>query len=159
MQQLEQILSLADEKKIGEALDKLHFRKASKYSHFEFPLLDILDAKKIGGTDSYEDTFADKRFFAEVFEEVEGYAPYTFIVVTTLAVFRHLDNFEFPEHVDVYTNAPINPHYEQGMAKIKRCQACHKKFSYGNLSQLNDKLFCSTCFSKQFQTIRPRKRY
>ncbi len=158
LEQLEELLSLADSDKITAALKKLHFRQAGKYTHLEFPLLDILDAEKIGGTDSYEDVFTDKSYFAEMFQGVEGYLPYTFIVVTTLAIFRHLENLEFPERVDIYTNAPVNPRFEQEMAQITHCHGCKRTFPYGYLTHLNDNLLCKACFSKTFEKNRPLKR-
>ena len=105
-EKLEKILALKDLNGIKEEMLKLGYRHANKKDGFEFDVLDIIDQEKSYTTDNYEDVFDDHSYFAEVYENISGYEGYTFIVVAQLAIYRDKNNFDFPEHIDLYTNAP-----------------------------------------------------
>lgn len=103
---LENILKLKNLKKIKEEIINLGYRCANKKDGFEYDVLEIIEQEKSYTTDTYEDVFDDHSYFAEVYENIKGYEAYTFIVVAQLAIYRDKNNFDFPEHIDLYTNAP-----------------------------------------------------
>ena len=150
IEQLDKIISTMDLDKIKLGIEQHGYRCASKHGKLEFNLMDILSEERTTATDDYEDTFDDHSYFAEVFENVKGYEPYTFIVVTQLAIFRDRNNAEFPERVDVYTDAPINEEYEKAMEEIKKCKRCGKKFKAYELWEMNQNHYCKPCFQTEF---------
>lgn len=157
IEQLNGVIALMDLRKIKAALEQFGYRCASKYGKLEFDLMKILDEERTTATDDYEDTFDDHSYFAEVFENVKGYEPYTFIVVTQLAIYRDRNNAEFPEHVDIYTDAPINEEYEKAMEEVKKCKHCGKKFKAYELWELNGNHYCLPCFQAEFSKKVRRK--
>lgn len=157
IEQLNEIISTMDLEKIKAGIEQFGYRCASKYGKLEFDLMKILDEERTTATDDYEDTFDDHSYFAEVFENVKGYEPYTFIVVTQLAIYRDRDNAEFPEHVDIYTDAPINESYEKAMEEVKKCKRCGKKFKAYELWELNGNNYCKSCFQAEFSKKVRRK--
>ena len=150
IEQLNTILKTINPDEIKQSIIMQGYRCASELRKMEFSLMDILDGEEQGETDFYEDVFADSGYFAEIFTRVAGYERYVFIVVTKIAIYRHLNNFQFPERVDIYTDAPKNPVYEQEMQKIKTCACCKRDFPYGKMAELNGELFCADCFDKKF---------
>lgn len=150
IEQLNEIISTMDLEKIKAGIERFGYRCASKHGKFEFNILKIISSERTTATDDYEDTFDDHSYFAEVFENVKGYEPYTFIVVTQLAIHRHLKNMEFPEHVDIYTDAPINEEYEKSMEEVKKCKRCGKKFKGYELWEMNGEHYCMPCFQEVF---------
>lgn len=158
IEQLTQIISTMDLEKIKAGIEQHGYRCASKHGKLEFDLMKILEQEHTAATDNYEDTFDDHSYFAEVFENVKDYESYTFIVVTQLAIFRNKDNAEFPEHVDIYTDAPINETYEKAMEETKKCKHCGKKFKAYELWEMNGRHYCKPClqtkFSKSVRKIR-----
>ena len=118
IEQLNEIISTMDLEKIRNGIESFGYRCASKHGKLEFDLMKILDQERATATDDYEDVFEDCRYFAEVFENVKDYEPYTFIVVTQLAIYRNRNNMEFPSCVDIYTDAPINEEYEKSMEEV-----------------------------------------
>lgn len=157
IEQLNEIISTMNLTRIRNNLESLGYRCASKYGKLEFDLMKILDGERTTATDDYEDTFDDHSYFAEVFENVKGCEPYTFIVVTQLAIYRDRDNAEFPEHVDIYTDAPINEAYEKAMEEVKKCKRCGKKFKAYELWELNGNHYCMSCFHAEFSKKVRRK--
>lgn len=157
IQQLNGVVSLMDMEKIKNALEFFGYRCASKHGKLEFDLMKILEQERTTATDDYEDTFDDRRYFAEVFENVKGYEPYTFIVVTQLTIYRNRNNEEFPEHVDIYTDAPINEEYEKAMEEVKKCKRCGKKFKAYELWEMNGNHYCKPCFQAEFSKKLRRK--
>lgn len=150
IEQLDKIISTMDLDKIKAGIEQHGYRFASKHGKLEFDLMKILSENRITATDDYEDTFDDRRYFAEVYENVKGYEPYTFIVVTQLAIYRDRNNAEFPEHVDIYTDAPINEEYEKAMEEVKKCKRCRKKFKGYELWEMNGNHYCKPCFQAEF---------
>ena len=150
IEQLNEIISTMDLEKIKASIEQFGYRCASKYGKMEFDLMEIIEHERITATDDYEDTFDDHRYFAEVFENVKGYEPYTFIIVTQLAIYRDKNNAEFPEHVDIYTDAPVNEEYEKSMQEIKKCKHCGKKFKGYELWEMNENYYCKSCFHDEF---------
>ena len=150
IEQLNQIISTMDLEKIRNGIESFGYRCASKHGKLEFDLMKILDQERATATDDYEDVFEDCRYFAEVFENVKDYEPYTFIVVTQLAIYRNRNNMEFPSYVDIYTDAPINEEYEKSMEEVKKCQRCGKKFKTYALCEMNGKRYCTPCFQEVF---------
>lgn len=157
IEQLNEIISTMDLEKIKAGIEQHGFRRASKHGKLEFDLMKILEQERTTATDDYEDTLDDHSYFAEVFENVKGYEPYTFIVVTQLAIYRDRDNAEFPEHVDIYTDAPINEEYEKAMEEVKKCKRCGKKFKAYELWEMNGKHYCQPCFQAEFSKKVRRK--
>lgn len=157
IEQLNKIISTMNLTRIRNNLEHLGYRCASKYGKLEFDLMKILEQERTTATDDYEDTFEDRSYFAEVFENVKGYEPYTFIVVTQLAIYRDRDNAEFPEYVDIYTDAPINEEYEKAMEEIKKCKRCRKKFKAYALWEMNGHHYCQPCFQAEFSKKVRRK--
>lgn len=156
IEQLDEIISTMDLEKIKAGIEQHGFRCASKHGKMEFDLMKIIDDERTTATDDYEDTFDDHGYFAEVFENVKGYEPYTFIVVTRYAI--HVDrNLEFPDHVDVYTDAPINEEYEKRMEEVKKCKRCGKVFKAYELWEINGKQYCKPCFHAEFSKKATRK--
>ena len=139
-----------DLEKIKTGIEQRGYRCASKHGKLEFDLMKILEQERTTATDNYEDTFEDRSYFAEVFENVKGYEPYAFIVVTRLVIYRDRNNAEFPEHVDIYTDAPINEAYEKAMEEIKKCKHCGKKFKAYELWEMNGKHYCKPCLQAEF---------
>lgn len=150
IEQLDKIISTMDLDKIKAGIEQHGYRCASKHGKLEFDLMKILSENRITATDDYEDTFDDRRYFAEVYENVKGYEPYTFILVTQLAIYRDRNNAEFPEHVDIYTDAPVNEEYEKAMEEVKKCKRCGKKFKGYELWEMNGKHYCQPCFHAEF---------
>ena len=150
IEQLNGVIALMDLEKIGAALEHFGYRCGSKHGKLEFDLMKIIDEERTTATDDYEDTFDDRSYFAEVYENVKGYEPYTFIVVTQLAIYRDRDNMEFPEHVDIYTDAPVNEEYEKAMEEVKKCARCGKQFKAYELWEQNGKSYCQPCFHEEF---------
>ena len=157
IEQLNDIIALMDLEKIKTALEKYGYRHASKHDKLEFDLMKIIEKERTTATNDFEDTFDDHSYFAEVFEGVEGYEQYTFIVVTRLAIFRNKNNQEFPDHVDLYTTAPINEEYEKAMEEIKKCKYCGKKFHTYDIYSMNGKAYCKPCFQEVFSKNVRRK--
>ena len=157
IEQLNEIISTMNLTRIRNNLEQFGYRCASKYGKLEFDLMKILDEERTTATDDYEDTFDDHSYFAEVFENVKGYEPYTFIVITQLAIYRDRNNAEFPEHVDIYTDAPINEAYEKAMEEVKKCKRCGKKFKAYELWELNGNHYCMSCFHAEFSKKVRRK--
>jgi len=157
IEQLNEVVSLMDIEKIKTAMETFGYRCASKHGKLEFDLMTILEQERTTATDDYEDTFDDRSYFAEVFENVKGYEQYTFIVVTQLAIYRNRNNASFPEHVDIYTDAPINEAYEKAMEEIKKCKRCGKKFKAYELWEFNGTPYCKPCFQVEFSKKITRK--
>lgn len=151
IEQLNGVIALMDLEKIKAALSQFGYRCASKHGKFEFDLMKIIDAERTAATSDFEDTFDNHSYFAEVYESVKGYEPYTFIVVTQLRIYRDRNNFEYPSHVDIYTDAPINEEYEKAMEEIKKCNMCKKKFKTYDIYSLDGKDYCKPCFQKVFE--------
>ena len=150
IEQLNEIIGLMDLEKIKNALEEYGYRCASKHGKLEFDLMKIIAEERTTATDDYEDTFDDHRYFAEVFENIKDYESYTFIVVTQLAIYRDKNNMEFPEHVDIYADYPINEEYEQAMEKLNNCKRCGKKFKVYELWEMNNSYYCKPCFQAEF---------
>ena len=151
IERLNEIISLMDLEKIKTEIEKAGYRCASKHGKFEFDLIEIIKNERTTATDDYEDTFDDYSYFAEVYDGIKGYEEYTFIAVTQLQIYRDRNNFEFPSHIDLYTNVPINEEYEKSMEKIKKCKDCGKKFKTYDIHSLNGKEYCKDCFHKNLQ--------
>lgn len=105
----------------------------------------IIEQERTTATDDYEDTFDDHSYWAEVFENVKDCGGYDFIVVTQLNM-----KMNFPEHVDIYTNAPINEEFEKALEAIKKCKCCGKKFKAYELWEMDGNTYCAACFQKTF---------
>ena len=157
IEQLNKIISTMNLTRIRNNLEHFGYRCASKHGKLEFDLMKILEQERTTATDDYEDTFEDRSYFAEVFENVKGYEPYTFIVVTQLAIYRDRNNAEFPEQVDIYTDAPINEEYEKAMEEVKKCKRCGKKFKVYELWEMNGNHYCKPCFQEVFSKKVRRK--
>lgn len=150
MERLNEIISTMDLEKIKEGIERHGYRCASKYGKLEFDLMKIIEQERTTATDDYEDVFNDQSYFAEVFENVKDCGGYDFIVVTQLAIYRDRDNMEFPEHVDIYTNAPINETYEKALEEVKKCKRCGKKFKAYGLWEWNGNHYCKPCLQVEF---------
>lgn len=145
IEQLNEIISTMNLTRIKNNLESLGYRCASKHGKFEFDLMKILEQERTTATDDYEDTFDDHSYFAEVFENVKAFGGYDFIVVTQLNT-----KIDFPEHVDIYTNAPINEEYEKALEEVKKCKRCGKKFKAYELWEQDGKPYCKPCFQSEF---------
>ena len=145
IEQLDKIVASMNLEQIKTGIEQHGYRCASKHGKLEFDLMKIIEQKRTTATDDYEDTFDDHCYWAEVFENVKDCEGYDFIVVTQLNT-----KINFPEHVDIYTNAPINEEYEKALETVKQCKCCKKKFKVYELSKLNGNLYCLSCFQKTF---------
>lgn len=153
IEQLNEIISTMDLEKIKTGIEQHGFRCASKYGKLEFDLMKILEQERTTATDDYEDVFDDHCYFAEVFENVKAFDGYDFIVVTQLDT-----KLDFPEHVDIYTDSPINEEYEKAMESVKKCKRCGKKFKAHELWEMNGNHYCMDCFQGEFSKKVRRKR-
>ena len=145
IEQLNEIISTMDLEKIKAGIEQHGYRCASKHGKLEFDLMKILEQERTTATDDYEDTFNDHSYWAEVFENVKSFGGYDFIVVTQLNT-----KFNMPEHVDIYTDAPINEEYEKAMEEVKKCKRCGKKFKAYELWEMNGEHYCMPCFQEVF---------
>ena len=145
IEQLNGIIALMDLEKIKNAIESFGYRCASKHGKLEFDIMQIIEQERTTATDDYEDTFDDRSYFAEVFENVKACGGYDFIVVTQLDT-----KLDFPEHVDIYTDAPINEEYEKALIEVKKCKRCGKKFKAYELWEQDGKSYCKPCFQAEF---------
>lgn len=152
IEQLNEIISTMDLEKIKAGIEQHGFRCASKHGKLEFDLMKILEQERTTATDDYEDTFDDHCYWAEVYENVKACGGYDFIVVTQLNT-----KFNMPEHVDIYTTAPINEEYEKALEEVKKCNRCGKKFKVCELWEQDGKHYCQTCFQAEFSKKVRRK--
>lgn len=152
IEQLNEIIATMDLEKIKAGLERHGFRHASKYGKLEFDLMKIMEQERTTATDDYEDTFDDRCYWAEVFDNVTACGGYDFIVVTQLNT-----KFNMPEQVDLYTNAPINEEYEKALEEVKKCKRCGKKFKAYELWEQDGKHYCKPCFQEEFNKKVRRK--
>lgn len=145
IEQLNEIISTMDLEKIKAGIEQHGYRCASKHGKLEFDLMKILEQERTTATDDYEDTFDDHSYWAEVYDNVTACGGYDFIVVTQLNT-----KFNMPEHVDIYTTAPINGEYEKSMEEVKKCKRCGKKFKGYELWEMNGEHYCMPCFQEVF---------
>lgn len=145
IEQLNEIISTMELEKIKTGIEQHGFRQASKHGKLEFDLMKIFEQECTTATDDYEDTFDDHCYWAEVFESVKACGGYDFIVVTQLDT-----KLDVPEHVDLYTNAPINEEYEKALEEVKKCKRCGKKFKAYELWAQDEKHYCKPCFQAEF---------
>ena len=145
IEQLNGIIALMDLEKIKAGIEQHGYRCASKHGKLEFDLMAILEQERTTATDDYEDTFDDRCYWAEVYDNVKACGGNDFIVVTQLNT-----KFNMPEHVDIYTTAPINEEYEKSMQEVKKCKRCGKKFKAYELWEMNGEHYCMDCFQEVF---------
>lgn len=152
IEQLNEIISTMDLEKIKAGIEQHGFRCASKHGKLEFDLMKILEQERTTATDDYEDTFDDHCYWAEAFDNVKACGGYDFIVVTQLNT-----KFNMPEHVDIYTTAPINEEYEKALEEVKKCKRCGKKFKTYEIWEQDGKHYCKPCFQAEFSKKVRRK--
>ena len=145
IEQLNEIISTMDLEKIKAGIEQHGFRCASKHGKLEFDLMAILEQERTTATDDYEDTFDDRCYWAEVYDNVKACGGYDFIVVTQLNTKHNM-----PEHVDVYTTAPTNEEYEKELEEVKKCKRCGKKFKAYEVWEQDGKHYCMPCFQAEF---------
>lgn len=145
IEQLNKIVSSMNLELIKAELEQHGYRNASNHGKLEFDLMKIIEKERDAATDDYEDTFDDHTYWAEVYEHVEEFGGYDFIVVTQLNT-----KLDMPSQIDMYTTAPINEAYEKEQEEVKKCKRCGKKFKAYELWEANGKYYCPPCFQKEF---------
>lgn len=152
IEQLNEIISTMDLEKIKTGIEQHGFRCASKHGKLEFDLMKILEQERTTATEEHQELFGDACYWAEVYENVKACDGYDFIIVTQLDT-----KLNMPEHVDIYTDAPINEEYEKAMEEVKKCKRCGKKFKTYELWEMNGKHYCQPCFQEEFSKKVRRK--
>lgn len=157
IEELNDIVASMDLEQIKAGLEKHGYRHASKHDVFEYDLLKIVGTERTTATDDYEDTFDDHNYFAEVYDDIAECPGHTIIVVTQLAIHRHLDNYELPEHIDMYTDAPLNEEFERELVAEHKCPLCKKTFKSYEMYRLNGIPYCKPCYAKAASKNKRRK--
>lgn len=145
IEQLNEIVSSMDLEQIKAELEQHGYRNAGKHGKLEFDLMKIINKERTTATDDYEDIFDDHSYWAEVYEDVEDFGGYDFIIVIQLNT-----KLDMPSQIYMYTTAPINEAYEKEQEEVKKCKRCGKKFKTYALWEADGKYYCPTCFQKEF---------
>lgn len=154
VEQLKGIIATMDFEKIESEIESFGYRNASKYGDWEFDMQAISEARKVDGTEWYEDTFDDRKYCGEIYTRVPKYPNATFVVVSIKHIHRHIGR-EAYENLICFTDLPLNEEYEKAKNKKKKCTCCKQEFIVGNLTDmsLNGKKYslCSACFRVKIQ--------